>query len=113
MTTLVTSAPILAKLIDNSVFVFKIFTEHTEFNMQGSLLVHFFTRSMPRTVGQTSNVSWAESRPGAQMGWTCHAVTCADRDLFLELIAEHSAHTAAFFFEISLSMWRKKEQDKL
>ena len=48
--------------------------ELTEFDMRYLLLVHLFTRFMRRTVGQTSNVGWAESWPGAQMGWTWVAV---------------------------------------
>ena len=48
--------------------------ELTEFDARYLLLVHLFTRSMPRTVGQTSSAGWAESRPGAQMGGTWDAV---------------------------------------
>ena len=67
----------LAKRIGSSVFVFKIvfFTEHTEFTMQDVLLVHLLTRSMPRTVGPTSNVGWAESLPGAR--WCGRGLQCA------------------------------------
>ena len=57
-----------------SVFKIVFFIEHTEFDLQDLLLMQLFTRSMPRTVGQTSNVGWAESRPAAQMGWTWVAV---------------------------------------
>ena len=50
--------------------LFKIvfFTEHTEFNMRHLLLVYWLTRSMSRTVGQTSNVGWAESPLGSTDG---------------------------------------------
>ena len=68
--TLVTSAPFRAKRIGSSDLVFKIVfsTGRIEFDML------FVARFMPRTVGQTSSGGLAESRPGAQTGWTWVAV---------------------------------------
>ena len=76
VTTLVTSAPFLAKRIDSWDPGLKInfSTDRTEFGMLYLWLVHWFTHSMPRTVGQTSNAGWVESRLGAQMWWTWVAV---------------------------------------
>ena len=55
--TLVTSAPFLAKHRQRGFcFQDRFSTDRTKFEMQYLLLVHLFTPSMPRTVGQTSSV---------------------------------------------------------
>ena len=49
------------------------------------LLVHLFTRFMPKTVGQTIDAGWAESRPGAQMGWTWDVLRGIRGESFFDL----------------------------
>ena len=68
MTILETSAPFVAKRIGSWDPVLEVISsiELTESDMLLLLLVHLFTRSMPRIVGQTSNAGWVESRPRAQ-----------------------------------------------
>ena len=63
------SAPFLAKRIGSWDHVLVVISsiELIEFAMLPLLLVHLFTCFMPKTVGQTSNAGWTESRSGAQM----------------------------------------------
>ena len=99
MRLLITSASFLATRIEAGRDTSSI--GHTGFDMRHSLLVYWFTRSTPRTVGPTNSVGKANSRAEAQMVWTWVAV-CGDpcggvRDLDDCFLSSLSAHTAHFW----------------
>ena len=76
MFTLVTTAPFLAKRIGSWDPVLRSFSSPDTPSSMCNICCSctYFSRSMPRTVRETSAAGWAESRPAAQMGWTWVAV---------------------------------------